>query len=252
MSLTPIDGDNPSKFIQANVVNLDKIYSVSKFRSGDGHDFSVGSGETCRSMKHYFATVNPDKPDYKMQGLKDVNWPPQREGYDEYIYSPVDGKIDRMAQDKNKGPLGWEMVVIPDSQPNVMIRLMHVAPLKKSKLGQKVKAGQPIGIVYANQSFDVAIEYHYLFKTTYISYFAAMQDQVFAEYQARGATSRSEFIFTRAEIDAHPWKCGGGKEQFAESYTSTPEGIAKNMVLLSGYEEMNAIMNKLREKYPKK
>src|SRR5438034_513620 len=42
--------------ITANPVEADKIFVVSQFRSGSGHDYSYNAwdGETCRSMKHYF------------------------------------------------------------------------------------------------------------------------------------------------------------------------------------------------------
>jgi hypothetical protein len=43
------------KFIQADFIELDKIETISLFRSGVGHDSSdaPSTGETCRSKKHY-------------------------------------------------------------------------------------------------------------------------------------------------------------------------------------------------------
>lgn len=51
IAFKPFDIKNPPKFIQADFVELDKVYVISKFRSGVGHDFSLGD-EKCRSMKH--------------------------------------------------------------------------------------------------------------------------------------------------------------------------------------------------------
>src|SRR5437868_305990 len=41
------------KIVTANFIDLDRVYAISRYRSGAGHDYSV-NGETCRSMKHYF------------------------------------------------------------------------------------------------------------------------------------------------------------------------------------------------------
>ncbi len=243
MSFTPVDTDNPPQFIQADFVELDKVYSISKFRSGVGHDFS-GSGETCRSMKHYFATVDVNQPNYKMyKDMEMKDWPHPVEGVDATIFSPVDGYILGVTHQKEKGWAGDEIKVLPSAQSNVVIRLMHVTPINDDiKLGTKVTAGQKIGLVLANQSFDIAISSMSPFRENYISYFAAMSDEVFAKYQARGATSRDDFILTKEEVDAHPWQCIEGTEQFAESYTDDLEGLAYNTVFLSGYDEVQEIV----------
>ena len=49
--------DHLPKFIQADFIELDKIESISLFRSGVGHDSTENPsiGETCRSKKHYFS-----------------------------------------------------------------------------------------------------------------------------------------------------------------------------------------------------
>src|SRR3990167_11035872 len=80
------------QFIQADFIDLEKVASISKFRSGSGHDFSKGSGETCRSMKHYF---NVPRPEWIGQLIsKNGGIAPEPDGKtDISIYSPVDGKI---------------------------------------------------------------------------------------------------------------------------------------------------------------
>lgn len=249
LSIFPaVDGDNPPKFIQADFVELDKIYTVSKFRSGVGHDYSVHSGETCRSMKHYFSSMDPDKPNYKME-LKKAAWPMPVEGEDVTIFSPVDGKILKVDINK-KVAMGYDIFIIPDSQPKILIRLMHVAPIGGMKGGVKVKAGQKVGLVHANQSFDIAIDQIALTKTTYISYFAAMPDQVFARYQARGIKSRDELILSKEYRDANPLKCQKNSEEFMENYADYPNEL-EHMVHLSGYDTIDTKIQAQWDEYKK-
>lgn len=199
MSFVAIDADNPPRFIQANVVDLDKVTMISKFRSGAGHDHSYGSDETCRSMKHYFYNVGRGERLLSKEQLEDPI-----EGKDRTIMSPVDGKIDRIERGDRR--LNDEITIIANSQPDIKIRLQHVTPLANIKKGQ-VAAGQPVGV--AGQSFDVVLE-RLIFptmKTQYISYFAAMPDEVFAEYQSNGAKNRDELVITRMQRDAQPLQC---------------------------------------------
>lgn len=200
MSFTTIDADNPPQFIQSNVVDLDKVTMISKFRSGAGHDHSSGSDEACRSMKHYFYNVGPGERLLSKEQLADPI-----EGKDRIIMSPVDGKIDRIERGDRR--LNDEITIIANSQPDIRIRLQHVTPLTSIKT-EPVTAGQPVGV--AGQSFDLVLE-RLIFptmKTQYISYFAAMPDKVFAEYQSNGVKNRNELIITRAQRDAQPLQCG--------------------------------------------
>lgn len=230
-----INSDNPPKFIQADFVELDKVFMVSKFRSGMGHDFSVGSGETCRSMKHYFTSIDANQPDYKTLGGGDkTKFPMPTMDKDVKIFSPVDGTLkstnfDDVAYDH-------ELQVTPDAYPGVTIRLMHVQNAPGITEG-KVKAGQLIGLVLANQSFDLAIESQGSGKnkTGFISYFAALPDEIFAKYQARGVASRDDLIITKEFRDAHPFSCHD-KEVFDENYGAN--NPAENVVYLSGYKEV--------------
>ncbi len=237
-----IDGDNPPKFIQADFVQLDKIYSISKYRSGVGHDYS-DSDETCRSMKHYFSSMNPNMPNYKMQKLKEIDYPKPQEGKDVTIFSPTDGKILRIDHQKNRGWIGDEIKIVPDSYPKVIIRLMHVTPINNSiKSGKKVYAGEKVGLVLANQSFDIAIDQNTVFNSQNISYFAVMPDSIFAMYQKRGVKSRDDLIITKEYRDAHPFKCVSNTKEFEKNYADGPEGDAENMVHLSGYDEINSVI----------
>ena len=248
------DPDMPPQFITADFVDPSKIFLVSKFRSGIGHDYSVGTPETCRSMKHYLSAMDPDAPDYKIEGggSKDA-MPLAVNGIDVPIYSPADGLASIESYDNVL--LNRAVAIAPMSQPGVNIRLMHVTPLNSLKNGQKVKAGQQVGMVLRNQSFDVAIDVQVKdakYKGRNVSVFMAMTNKVFAEWQKRGAVSRDQFVLTKAFVDAHPWKCATdpnekrGNQLFAVNYMLTPDTFALSEVPLIGYDEMTA---KMRAKY---
>lgn len=236
------DPEHPPYFIVANPVDPSKVISVSKFRSGMGHDFSVNSGETCRSMKHYVSIVDHNAPDYKkLSGGDKKKMPLPVQGVDVPVFSPVDGVL--AVEQYDDVLFNRALNIVPDAYPNVRVRLMHVTPLDSVPAGTHVKAGQQVGLVLRNQVVDYGIEEDVkgsTFKTRYISFFMAMDDNTFAAWTARGATSRDEFVFTREQIDAKPWKCKTspdgkvGNEEFVENYVGTPEGIALNLVTLNG------------------
>lgn len=236
------DPDHPPYFIQADFVELDKVFMISKFRSGTGHDFSVNSGETCRSMKHYFSSMDPAQPNYKSKenpGDKSV-YPIPTVEKDVKIFSPVDGTLKFV--DFDQIAFNRELSVTPDAYPEINIRLQHVQPIPGIKEG-KVKAGEPIGLVLANQSFDLAIEAGLSGKnkTGYISYFSAIPDSILKKYQARGIQSRDDLIITKEYRDAHPFSCHG-KEEFDENYAF--DDPVNNLVYLSGYNEISKKVDK--------
>ncbi|GEM_PF-2267390 len=203
------------KFIQADFIDLSKITNISKFRSGSGHDFSRGSGETCRSMKHYF---NVDRP-LEIEQLinKNKGMSPLPDGKTDIpIYSPVNGKIIGIEPDQ----FGKQFYIQPDSHPKLTVRIFHVYPLPGIQKGGKVKAGQKIGVIGQYQNTDIAIAQN---RTKYISYFEVMPDKIFAKYQALGVKNREELIISKAARDANPLKCNG--EWFAEHYESDPNNF---------------------------
>lgn len=235
-----IDPDNPPKFIQADFVELNKVFLISKFRSGDGHDFSQGSGETCRSMKHYFSTMDLTQPDYKqLGGMDKTKMPMPTIDKDAKIFSPVDGTLQVVNSESVQ--FNQELAVTVDKYPDIRVRMMHVQLAPGVKDG-KVKAGQLIGLVLANQSFDMAIEDdqgNNGNKVSYISYFAAMPDNIFAKYQARGVKSRDDLIISKAYRDANPFSCKAGTEEFAQNYAYLSlQAEQENLVKLSGYDQM--------------
>jgi len=217
-------GDVP-QFIQADFIDLDRIDTISKFRSNSGHDFSQGTGETCRSMKHYFNV--PYSEEGQRLGRQNNFLPPAPDGKtDIKIYSPVDGKIVRIEKEQTTGR---QIYIEPSSAPGYTVRLFHIYESDGIKKGSKVRAGEQIGVIGQYQNTDIAIQTGG-FASNFISYFEAMPDAVFANYIARGATSRERFIITKEYRDAHPLQCNG--EQFAQNYDNRKN--EENFVFLSG------------------
>ncbi len=196
-----VDVDNPPKFIQADFIDLSKIYSISKYRSGEGHDFS-GNGETCRSMKHYF-TPQEDPSVKPTRVIDGHSVPPEPDGkHDIDIFSPVDGIITDITAERL--PVGEQIYIEPTSAKDFTIRLFHIYKVDGIKKGLSVKAGQKIGVISGYSATDISVEGG---KGQYVSYFQVMPDTIFAEYQKRGATTRDDFIISRAYRDAHPIPC---------------------------------------------
>lgn len=223
-----VDRSNLPRFIQADFVDLSKIYSISKFRSGEGHDFS-GNGETCRSMKHYFTP----QYDASVTFTKDADGrglPPPPDGQTDIpIYSPVDGRITSVSEEHT--PIGKQIAIQPSQASQFKIRLFHVYPVEGIGLGAKVKAGQKIGVIGANQGTDIAIQIGGMpWNENFISYFEVMPDSVFAAYEARGAKSRDDFILSKEYRDAHPLQCNGEEFQYPADYDRTQDDVH-----LSGY-----------------
>lgn len=217
---TSVDYANPPKIVQADAVDLSHFYSISKFRSGSGHDFSDGT-ESCRSMKHYFIplTTTYYEPASIPKTLDPATSTPE--------YGPIDGTISQMVDEQY--PLGKQIYITSTAYPSITIRLFHVFPLSTIKEGQTVKAGDRIGSLLPDQETDISVTIRSGNKEHYVSYFSVMSDSVFAKYQARGITDRDQLIISKAARDASPLTCSG--EQFANSNGDNPD----DTVTLSGY-----------------
>lgn len=223
-----IDENNLPQFIQADFIDLDKIYSISKFRSGSGHDFNDGS-ETCRSMKHYFnvqITAEGEKERSENNGIPK----PPMAGKAVDIFSPVNGEIVSIKEEQS--PIGKQIYIKPDKAKNFTIRLFHIYLLPGFEKGSIVKAGQKIGEIGIYQNTDIAIEEGPKFSNKLVSYFQVMPDEIFAKYQARGAKSREDFIITKEERDADPLQCNG--EWFAKNYDEGSN--VEHFIYLSGWK----------------
>ncbi len=224
-----VDVDNPPKFIQADFIDLSKIFSISKFRSGEGHDFS-GNGETCRSMKHYFTPqIDVTKEPEKAADGRTI--PPEPDGeHDIDIFSPVDGKITDITSERF--PVGEQIYIEPTNAKDFTIRLFHIYKIDGIEKGITVKAGQKIGVISGYSATDISVEGG---KYQFVSYFQVMPDDIFAKYQQRGVTSRDDVIISRAYRDEHPIPCNSDdKSDQAFNY---PEGYdhEADSFYLSGY-----------------
>lgn len=181
-NLPNYDLANLPKFATSHHIDMDRIYAVSKFRSGAGHDAS-DSYESCRSMKHYFAGSESD-PD-----PSSIN-----------IYAPFDGTVVFFSPD-GEDVQTW---IRPDGYPNAIAMIFHTVP--DVKIGQKVKSGQRIGHHSGKSWSDIQIAIHGLFNTRHVSYFDVMTDDVFG-YYAKLGFKRSDFIIDKAQRDANPLQC---------------------------------------------
>jgi hypothetical protein len=188
----------PYGLVTANPVEYSGIYTISKFRSGAGHDYSQGSynGETCRSMKHYF---NVGRNSNIVTGNSDIK-----------VYAPFDGRI---TSSSTQAP-GTQIRIASDKFPFYSARVFHIYLLPGIKFGSHVASGQQIATIGPKDGMDVAIEANALFKGNInLSVFDVMTDEAFSAYAKQGF-KRSDFIISKQYRDTHPFKCGvGGKQE---------------------------------------
>jgi len=205
--------------ITANVMEISKVYAISQFRSGAGHDYSYSSwdGETCRSMKHYFnlglfnsgqnQANNMPKRSTPGPGETNIN-----------IYSPFDGTI--IANENEQTPVGTQVHIASSKNPSYYVRLFHIDLLPSLKVGSKVKSGGLVGTIGPKDGMDVSYEAQLLdFKRVYLSIFDYMTPQAFAPFAALGFKP-SDFVLTRAQADVKGYKCNG--EQFINGPGNIP------------------------------
>ena len=179
---------------EANYIDLESIDRVSLFRSSSGHDF-VDDFEVCRSMKHYF------------HPLSTVDWS------EIAIYSPIQGKIVGWMDEGDKGTT---ITIESSAFPGISVTLFHVALAVPPEIGALVSAGDNLGTHYGSKSnSDIAVGIVIPDGYLLVSYFDVMTDDVFQQYEARGASSRDNFVITAAERDGDPLTCEG--EEFSSS-----------------------------------
>jgi hypothetical protein len=194
----------PYDLVTASPMEFDKINTISKFRSGAGHDYTQGAwdNETCRSMKHYFWVGRSD--------LNRIRSLPTPDNPNVKILAPFDGTVGRIEQG---GPPGQGAFIRSKNFPNFYVRFGHIELLPSLHFGAQVTSGQQVGTIGPKDGLDVSIEALVLFKSIYLSPFDLMTDQAFAPFASAGYT-RSDFIISREYRDTHPLKCGaGGKPQ---------------------------------------
>jgi hypothetical protein len=183
----------PPRVLGANYIDLSKIERISRFRSAIGHSYVDGSGETCRSMKHYF------------QPSLSVDWTSVD------VSAPASGTIWLIAPD---GAAGFRVMLRPRDLAALEVAIFHVNLDPGIVKDTWVNAGDRIGRHASSQTMsDIAVGVGGKEQGTLVSYFHTMTDSVFAQYQARGVSSRDAAVVTRAERDADPVPCVG-EQQF--------------------------------------
>ena len=175
------------RFIGVDYIELGSISSISKFRSGIGHDYS-DDFESCRTMKHYYRPKTG------------VDWTQIK------IFAPVDGTIATVYPKW----AGTRLGISPTGYSDFHIDLFHVYLLHSLNVGDTITAGQQLGTHIGTQTWsDIAIWFSDTGGWRLVSYFDVMEDVVFSSYQARGIQSRTEMIISKEERDADPLECAG-------------------------------------------
>ena len=204
----PVDPANPPRIAVNNFIDLAPYISITKLRSAYGHDYTFGddehdpTGQSCRSMKHYFDAYTLDQ-----------RWSGNFGSYDTKgtvkFYAPADGTIrDLMPSSSSAGP-EYQFTIQSSEYPRLAFIFHHVDLLENLQNGGTVVAGQHLGYIARFNGQAEIVTYVVLGPGTseYISFFDVMSDEVFAEYQARGISSRSQMSITKEARDASPIPC---------------------------------------------
>jgi hypothetical protein len=195
----------PPRVLNASYIELPKIERVSRFRSTVGHSYVDGSGETCRSMKHYF------------QPRQSIDWTSVE------VYAPAAGTIWLIATD---GAAGFRVMLRPRDLPALEVAMFHVNLDAAIVKNTWVEAGDRIGRHASPFTMsDIATGVGGR-EGTLFSYFETMTDGVFSQYQARGVSSRQAAVITRGERDQDQVPCVG-EQQFTVQ-GKTPDWVVLN------------------------
>lgn len=209
----------PPPQIVANFTNLDKIEKISKYRSCQGHvTVPQNNKETRRNMKHYFWV----KPEYNASEKVE-------------IYSPYNGYVSIIRSEPElnlEGEIWISSKNIFALLPPVGVwnfSVQHLDVRKDLKVGDKVKAGELIGYAALSEkrgdSFDIVyaklglppkkIDGWTAPFSDLDSVFNHMSDEVFAEYQQKGITSKEEVFISKETRDQNPCQYKDGGPYFA-------------------------------------
>jgi hypothetical protein len=191
----------PHDLVTASFIDFDRIYAVSKFRSGAGHDYShTWDGETCRSMKHYFNILGG----FTDAAGKIIRSPATPTEPIIKIYAPFDGTITSADPEH----IGTQAHIRSKRYPEYFVRIFHIDLLPGFRIGTEVTSGEWIGSIGPQDGTDFSVEANiFPFNVALISYFEVMSDDVFNPFAHLGF-KREDFIFSKAYRDAHPFTCG--------------------------------------------
>jgi len=188
-----IDALGIPRFVQTQYIDLPKIWRISRFRSGVGHDYS-DDFESCRSMKHYF------------QPKTGLDWSAIS------IVAPVSGIITELYPEW----AGTRVALQSRQYPAFRFVLFHVQVKAGIKEGDRVEAGEALGCHIGSQTWsDIAIRVQTPRGNRLISYFDVMTDSLFQRYRARGVPSPNRFIISPDARDRDPLNCHG--DQFEDA-----------------------------------
>ena len=202
-----VNANGIPQLVQTDYIEVPKISAISRFRSGEGHDYS-DDFEHCRSMKHYFTISTSADPNQVK------------------IFSPITGYVqnDFPESTPNSGNQIW---VSSTNSPAFFFILFHVNVTNTLAIGSAVTNGQQIGTFGGEPggviSSDIAVQVNTPTGRNLLSYFDVMPDALFANYQAYGITNRTQMIISQAERDADPLDCSG--ETFLNSGSITNQVI---------------------------
>ncbi|GEM_PF-1212509 len=195
--------DAHGKFVSNNFIDLDSIQRISLFRSGYGHDFSQGTNEECRSMKHYFWAKGGDPSTNHNPSWMTIKY-----------YAPVDGIIVGVRYSENPYGTEAQFSIQSDEYSSYYFRFFHMKLNDGLKSGSKVTAGQHIGFIGDERAHgEIAVEKRSGFSSDIISFFDIIKDNVFEEYKKRGIQNREELIITKELRDANPLRCDENTEE---------------------------------------
>jgi hypothetical protein len=185
------------KFATYDFIQLDRIEKISKIRSGYGHDYSRGTDETCRSMKHYYWAKGGDP-----SATHNPLWMTIK------YFAPASGTIRDIHYSENEYGTEAQFTLHPTEQTSFRLKFYHVKLLDSISEGISVTAGQEIGTVGHEEAHgEIAVEVDTTEGMQLISFLEIVNDDVFAEYQARGIISADDVIIPRAVRDANPLEC---------------------------------------------
>lgn len=214
--------------IFANLVDLNKVRQITKFRSCAGHTTVPQHGrEMKRNMKHYFTLY----PQYHKENLVQIYAP-----YNGYI-ALIFGDEEIWIAPERKSVLN----ILPINQ--WMFSVTHVKPKEGLKMWDKVKAGELIGYGTFSVSEPGYPSFDAVYGTMSIppkkidnwnspfgdldSIFNHMSKEVLAQYQQKGVTPEN-IIISKEERDNDPCVYRDGGPYFAPKNSSNESVELKN------------------------
>ncbi len=200
------DPNNLPRFVTTDILDLNQISNISRFRSKAGHDFNDGF-ESQRSMKHYFY---PKTAFGNSSNLITVT-------------SPVNGILSMKYDEHYRS---FQIRIQPSEYPYVSFVVFHVSTILEQ--GDVLTQGQFIG--YANvttdrtepgasSDFDIAV---WLNSGHLVSYFDVMSESLFSNYIARGLSNRSDIIIDKATADLDTRSFSDGNNYLLDWFILTP------------------------------